>query len=215
MKQTYPSENSQIGYTFSHKQFSIVDGFPNLIAFLRDKPSETHFDPEKITCFSTNNHHPDKITLHNPALQSGKLPLVAGRIILEDRKGHRAEFFTYGGTLTVEEKSGTVQCTFTSTAPIFVLEASEGPRALFAEEAEIVLAERLAKNPQCGEKLVAANPFELFVSLLKDIEAKVEKLPYGRISRLSKLHSFIGEEIKLLNEYDLFPDEITPIAELL
>ncbi len=216
MKQLYPSEKKNVGYTFSHKQFSVADGFPNLFVYLREEPSHTHFDPEMVTFTAAVHGELRQMTIRfaNAPL-SEQFTVVAGRIILTDRKQQRVEFFTFGGTMMVGEKPGMVQCMFISTAPIFLLEESESPRALFAEEVEILLAERRANSDNFEEKLASVDPFRLFAALLKATEAKVEKLPYRRVKKLSKLHAFVVEEVQLLNEFKLFPDGMLSLTELL
>ncbi len=215
MEQLYPSERTNVGYTFSHKQFSIADGFPNLFVYLRDEPSQTHFDPEAVSFTEVDNGEPRKTTIRFPDAQPGKFTVVAGRIILTDRKRQRVEFFTFGGTLMVGEKPGMVQCMFISTAPIFMLQESESPHAFFAEEVEILLAERRANSDDFEEKLTHADPFQLFAALLKAAEAKVEKLPHQRVKKLFKLHAFVAEEMQLLNQYNLFPNETLSLKKLL
>jgi len=219
MKQRYPTSNVDLGYTFTHEQHSIADGFPKLLVFLRDVPTGIHFDPEAITLTTVDHGLPDEIVIHHPHPHHGELPVVTGRVILTDRKGKKVEFFTFGGTLTIEQKPQLTQCTLDSPAPILMLTEKEAAPALFAEDVEVILAERRASwihdEDKFDRRLANTEPFTLFVVALDSLQRKIEVLPHHRSASFSHLLSFIQDEIKLLKQYNLWPTSVPSIEAIL
>lgn len=202
MKQQYPTDNSNLGYEFTHEQHTVESGFPNLRVYLRETPSETHFDPETVRFTSVMNGKSNKVVLRHPTQHHGELQVLPGRVVLTDRRGQRVEFFTFGGTLLVDSETDFVGCTFKSDAPIFLFNERETARALFAEDAEIMLAERRASyvphEEEFDNRLVHVAPFTLFITVLHTLFAKLEKQPYKRVKRLLKLHQYVTENLRLL-----------------
>lgn len=218
MKQQYPIGDTNLGYTFTHEKHSIERGFPNLRVFLRQTPSGTHFDPESMSLTSVTDGKPNDVIIHHPTQLHGEMKVLAGRVVLTDRRQHKVEFFTFGGMLTVDQKSDYVECTLNSDAPIYLLDDRESASALFAEDAEIMLAERRAAfiphEEEFDKRLIEIDPFHLFVAVLHEIAEKLEHLPYKRIKRLFKLHQYVTENLKLLADYEMEPEK-TPTFEKL
>ncbi len=202
MKQQYPTNNTNFGYTFTHEKHTPDAGFPNLRVFLRKVPSGVHFDPETMALTSVANGMPDDVVIHHPTQLHGNLQVLAGRVVLTDRRQKKVEFFTFGGRLIVDQQADYVECTLNSSAPIYLLDDRESAPALFAEDAEIMLAERRASyipnEEEFDKKLVHVAPFDLFIAVLNEVAEKLEHLPYKRVKRLFKLHKYVSENLALL-----------------
>ncbi len=218
MKQRYLT-NSNLGYTFTHEKHTIEGGFPNLKVYLRETPSGTHFDPETMSLTSVADGKPNDVVIHHPTQMHGELQVLAGRVILTDRRQHKVEFFTFGGKLIVDQKADLVECTLNSDAPIYLLDDQESAPSLFAEDAEIMLAERRASyiphEEDFDKRLIEADPFHLFIAVLHALSEKLERLPYKRIKRLYKLHQYVTENLKLLGDYEMEPEELPTLESLL
>ncbi len=201
MKQQYPT-NTNFGYTFTHEKHTPEAGFPNLRVFLRKIPSGTHFDPETMTLTSVTDGMPNTVVIRHPTQLHGNLQVVAGRVVLTDRRQKKVEFFTFGGRLIVDQQADYVECTLNSSAPIYLLDDRESAPALFAEDAEIMLAERRASyipdEEEFDKRLAQTEPFDLFVAVLNAVAEKLEKLPYKRTKKLFQLHKYVTENLALL-----------------
>jgi len=114
-------------------------GVSGLIVTIRAKPTEKHFDPEKIllTAMGTNGQ-PEHMALEY-RLHNSLCPRVCpGRICLIDRVGKVVEFFTFGGVIEVVERADETIYSLRSTAPIFMLLSDTGSLAdQFVEEVEV------------------------------------------------------------------------------
>jgi hypothetical protein len=94
------------------------DTFHLLIA-LREEPTLTHFDPERVDCWTTDAGRGRAIVLD----RTDKFPIASdyawGKIVATDRVNVHNEFLSFGGALRAQMAGdGTVLIDFASHAPI-------------------------------------------------------------------------------------------------
>ncbi len=216
---------SELGYHFYPKRYAHSPGHPRLDVVLSAKPSEEHYDPERLRVRVTSIHEGvEYITLHHPwHSKTTRYRMCAGRVTLWDRRGKEVAAFTFGGDLSIkpdEPGESHTTCTLTSSAPIILLTGELTTPRMLAEEAEILLARRRAawepNKKGYEQRLASADPLALYTACLETLS---ETLPTSQEEQedehVWQLGRFVRAEIGALREADLWPLIVPALDKLL
>jgi len=208
------------GYSFLPREYENSPGHPQLKVIFRSTPTVDHFDPEKLHIHVRSDpQRIEVLNIHHPWPWEEQYRAIAGRIILQDRKGKKFEAFTFGGNLSIKSQETMTECIFTSPAPILELIGITSIPEVLAEEIEILFAERRAEwEPDLSafeSKLAEAEPFLLYCACLEVLRGKFEQHPSREDEAIQQFVQFLKSEIQTLQKLDKWPGKLPTIAELL
>lgn len=216
----YRTNEPDLGYDFHPATADRFPGHPQLDIFLRDEPTQRHFDPEQVHFEVAGSGRPEVLTISHPWAGPHQHRICAGRIYIDDRKQKRVEAFSFGGTLEVTTKAAITICHLQSPAPIFDLVDWNSLSTIIVAEAEVLLAERRAdwdpKHPHTFEQhLATAVPLELYARCLIALHEKFAPHLENHDQLYHQLVHFVANEIKFLQETGQWPAVVPPLAEIL
>ncbi len=172
----------KIGYLYHYPQINHPTDIFRLDIFISSIPTEQHFDVMRARFYvKLLNGETEHLTIFHPWHNEKTAQVLAGVIIMEDRKGKKEEAFTFGGQLKIESQGLQTVCILVSPAPIYEISGATSLNRLFIDELEILFAEHRAANPNHNEyetQLVKTDPFELYLACLKELIRKFEEFPH-------------------------------------
>lgn len=201
----------ELGYEFSSSTHSGRPGHSRLDIILRPVPTSNHFDPQQVFFVISDDEKIEHLTITYKGFQLNKYRVVAGLVRIKDRKGKVMFALTFGGELQIEVEEQKKICTIMSTAPI--LQFIRPTVVLFAEEAEIILAERRAEwgnNPHEFEtRLATVEPLTLYAACLEYI---IEKFKNFNLEEYMHLKHYLQVKLWTLHKEHGFSP---PLHELI
>lgn len=170
------------GFYLLPKSHQDSPGYLGLIVAIREKPSQSHFNPEMARLQIGLSGAPGQKweTLRLRPLFHDSRPLYPGFISLLDGAGRQQQFFTFGGSIEVAQQDGETIYLLRSPAPILlignpVIEVEETSEA-FAEEFEATLAQAHAwwklDDQGFADRLTKTNPMQLYLACINDLLEK-------------------------------------------
>ncbi len=211
----------QLGYIFAPPAYKHAPGSPELNVFLREHPTEKHFDPIRVQILVASDDVGvvETLVVELPWPKSESYRACAGRITLTDHKEKEVNMFCFGGSLAISPGKDVVACTLTSPAPIIELTFETSIYTRLAEECEILLAEReAAQAKQKGaylKRLAAAEPAALYAACLLALQEKFKDFPHKEEFSIAQLTAFIKDEISVLQEQQRWPTAVLTLNDLL
>jgi hypothetical protein len=220
MSDQYKSNEKEYGYFFHPRKRSDAPGYRQLDVFFHAVPTNKHFDPMNMTLNVALEHEDiEPIKIHHPWSLLEQYQVCAGRVILQDRKGKKTEAFTFGGNLRIESEEELTTGVLTSPAPILELISTSSISSIFAEETEILFAERRAEwepdHTTFNKKLIKADPLTLYYACLENLREKFEHSRQKDNEIIHHFAHFIQTEIMVLQELDEWPARLPTINKLL
>ncbi len=209
---------SELGYVFISG--SSCFGDEQLDVFLRQEPTQEHFDPEKIHLKVSTPRGVQSLDIHHPWRQAGENRLCAGHIRVFDRYQKFIDIFSFGGRLQITAVLDKTTCTITSPAPLLELTAGNSTDILLANEIDILLAQQRARiNPrfpaEFDGKLAVIEPWDFYVSCLSALRNKFAyNAIYSDPTRQRFKHQ-LNLEIARLQHENRWPSSIPTLAELI
>ena len=174
-----------VGYDFGAEAEAPWPGHRNLEVYLREEPTERHFDPEHLTFpTATGDGSLGTTTVAHPWRGLERMRTCAGHIAILDRKHKFVEAFSFGGEVRIDEADGVTRCRMTSTAPIVELLPThhidpDGIATWFAAEVEALLARRRAAHildeATFAKNLASARPDELYLASLLAVRERIAR----------------------------------------
>lgn len=195
-------------------------GYEQVDVILTAKPTQEHFDPEKVHVNVGTGRSVQAVDIHHPWRAAHEYPVVAGRIILSDRVKKHVEIFTLGGRLTINDQPEKTTCIFTSTTPFLDLISGHSVSTLLANEIEILLAERRAVrnfriSSEFDNLLLAIDPLLLYTCSLHIIREKFKQYPYYYDPVVQHFKHQLNQEIDRLRLDNVWPNNLPKIEELI
>lgn len=191
----------KIGYLYHYPRLDHPKENFRLDIFVSSTVTELHFDVQHASFFAAKKDNKiEQITIKHPWVYEKEAQVCAGVIVMEDRNKEKKEAFTFGGNLKIETQESQTVCTLTSSAPILDIVDTTPLKRVFAEELEIIFAERSATyaNHHDYEKdLIAADPRDLYLASLEALLNKFESFTHMDKSQRDFLHFLRTEKNRL------------------
>jgi hypothetical protein len=143
-------------------------GAAYLLVALRPRPSETHFDPERIEYWATDQGRADLTRLEWP-MSPCHTEYAWGVIRIVDRIAAANGFVSFGGTLTVSRDRDLHAALFRSHAPILALGGHSGPADPLAANIAGFFARLLAAaipGTRLAREAAATSPVALYAAFV-------------------------------------------------
>jgi hypothetical protein len=204
---------------FGEERFAVV---------LRPKPTNKHFDPEKVHLKVNTSLGVQVLDIRYPWRQTSKTQLCLGHIRVFDRYQKFIDVFSFGGwveitavtTSSSQAATDKTTCIISSPAPLLELTAGNSTAILLANEIDIQLAQLRARlNPrfpaEFDGKLAVIEPLDFYVSCLSALR---KKFAYNTIYQNPTRQRFkhkLNLEIARLQHDNNWPSSIPTLAELI
>lgn len=198
------------GYRLYPHPHSHVPGYFKMEVNLRAEPTGHHFDPEQVHLdVILDPIGYESLTLSHPWTGATVYQVIIGRILLTDRKKETVTFFSYGGKLNIDNSRDLTVCTIESPAPILRPVRFTSIASLLADQTEILLAERRAKDlPDLVdyENYVAhATPAEIYLETLRLLDERMRDEAYKDGTYIHDFADFLRHE-----KTDFQPARLSP-----
>jgi len=174
------------GYRFEPMCAADVPCHRKLIVVLKAEANTQHFDAEKLDCFAVNTQGDiENLVVVHPWSFQDEYRVAAGRVTIIERGGQKkAQAFTFGTTLHLEQAADRLTALLESPAPILALLPENPFLSRVAAQCEAVLAERRAawdtqgKRDEFERRLAKAEPAALYQAVL---QALAQSLAAGAV----------------------------------
>jgi len=167
---------SDLGFVLVHGDRPDRPAGANLIVALRERPTERHFDPERVSYWASAAGHGVKRELDRSTTDPDER-FSWGTIVLADRLSVTNTFLTFGGALRVADPAADERlAVFGSPAPIMRLGGhSQGTDVRAHEVGAFFGRLRAPLTAQAGAEatLCATPPLALYAALIADVHARV------------------------------------------
>ena len=189
-----------LGYIFFPATYDDAPGHPRFDVIMHTQPTYEHFDPKTVAFWANSSTaHIEHVTVHHPWIDGYERKILAGRIIIRDRRDKEVEAFTFGGDLQICSDDSQTTCVFTSPVPILHLIATHSAATDFACEVEGFLARYHALfGAEYMERIAEIDPVLLYETCLLAIQEKFTHLPDVGTAERHHLQRWIPQEIKRL-----------------
>lgn len=211
-----------LGYAFSPPCSPDYPMYHQLDVFVHAQPTERHFDPEVVLFKVTSRiWGTEWLKVRHPWQREEEQHVLPSCVVMRDRVDKVVEAFTFGGKLQIVSDEDRTRCTLNSPAPILPLNDGSSVATIFAEEVEILLAERRAvwdvAHPKAPfeERLAKVDPFALYLTSLDILTEKFSHHLCLQSESMLHFAHFIRLEILALHEEHRWPLYVTPIEKLL
>jgi len=140
---------------------------------------------------------------------------------LETHRGEKLRAFSFGGNLQTKVEAGDLICEFTSTAPIFKLEANPiSASGVIADEIMDLLAEKKAilglKEEELYSRVAKVEPYPLFLSCMVSLQKRAEGIPTAlRREGYRKVTANLKRAIQIIQDTDGWDGRSPSLEELL
>jgi hypothetical protein len=174
------------GYRFEPVCAADAPCHRKLTVVLRAEANDQHFDAEKLDCFAVNTQGDiDNLVVAHPWPFLDQYRVAAGRVtIIERGSQNKAQAFTFGSTLHLEQAADRVTALLESPAPVLALLPENPFLSRVAAQCEALLAERRAawdmqgKRDEFERRLAKAEPAALYQAIL---QALAQSLAAGAV----------------------------------
>lgn len=209
-----------LGYYFHPSEYKTPVGHPRLDVNLYARPTLKHFDPESLTLWVEMDHELERFSITHPWYGPENPKLVAGRIVLQDRKEKTVHAFSFGGQVEITDHGEYTCCTMRSEAPIFDLNAYHRKEEMIVIEVEGLLARRRAHwlwdELEFEKRLARIEPLILCAVCLCEIERHQLALPIRtRNSQFWQLVNGIRAIRHTLQAVADWPETVPEVEEIL
>ena len=193
-------DEPDLGYIFFPATHDNALGHPRFDVVMQAQPTERHFDPLSVALVVKSRTGSNNLSIHHPWSNECKHKVMAGRIIVRDRRRKEVEAFTFGADLQIiSDKTQTVSV-FTSPAPILHLISPQSVATDFADEVEGFLARHKAHlGREYEAHLAGIDPMLLYIACLDAVQEKFTQLPHAYTGERHHLQQWIPKEIKRLD----------------
>lgn len=212
------SHEPDLGYVFYPAAKNSFGGVRFDVIF-HEQPTLRHYDPERVQATIAGQLTPETIHLHFSST-SAQFRLCPGRIVVTDRVGKQVSVFCFGGDLQVVQHPPKTVCVFQSSSPILDLTTYHSAEMLFANEVEILLAQRraawLPQQPFLFEqRLAQVDPALLYMVCLHTVATKFRSFPHMDDPAYQEVVHLLHEEMKVWQSNGRWPATLPTLAELL
>ena len=208
------SQRHDLGYIFSSSKYFKDFGHSRVDIMLCPTPTNKHFDPQRVYFMISNEDEIEHLVVTYKGHQLNKYRVVAGLVRIQDRKGKVVFAFTFGGELQIKKEEQEKICTLLSPAPI--LQFVKPTTIRFAEEVEILLAERFAEwesiPHEFETRLATVEPLALYAACLEYLIDKY-KSPIQEDSM--DLKHYLQVKLHALHSENELPRFSPPLQELI
>lgn len=210
--------DTDLGYTF-HPGSSLL-GDEQIDIILREKPTNVHFDPQRVQVTVRAPIEVEMLNIHHPWRFQKPVQVSPGFIRIFDRVKKEIEVFTFGGKMEVTAVADYTLCQISSPAPLLELRVKDAVTTLFFDEIEIIFAEMRAKlnlhtSSKFDAKLMTIEPFLLYVVCLECTRKKLGDFHNFEDVTQNKLKHKLLEEKERLQATNEWPSDIPTLQELL
>jgi len=213
------SQEPDLGYVFYPPTDENGFGGNRFDVVLTEHPTLRHYDPHRIQVTLVYGRDGVSSRIHHSNLP-GNFRVCPGRVVLTDRVGKQVEVFCFGGTLEIIAQSPETICVFQSPVPILDLRTYHSTAMLFANEVEILIAQRRAawdpEHPhRFEEHLAQVDPVDLYVACLQELKTKFTgNYPINDPVYHEFVH-LLGQEIEAFKQNARWPTLVPKLADLL
>jgi hypothetical protein len=205
----------QWGYVLLAPHHPHCPGHSGLLFALHDRPGDTFFEPESVELWLRDHRgQADRTRLSHMPRPGEDCQICPGPICLHDRAGGRADFLTFGGSLSLVRPGRPRIYALRSSAPILELgDPTEPDAAHLAIEAEALLSQMHARWGADDEgffcELARVSPLTLYAATLNSL---IDHLRHSAALRNQwpELDSLLHSERRWLRKLGRWPvPEIT------
>jgi hypothetical protein len=213
------SHEPDLGYVFYPATAENNFGGTRFDVILSEHPTRQHYDPESIQVTVARQNDTDPIHIHFTT-PPGHFRVCPGRILLTDRTGKHVTAFCFGGDLHIIHQPPETICVIQSPVSILDLSLYPSTDMLFANEVEILMAQRRAAwNPQqpylFEQHMAQVDPAMLFAACLDALAAKFASMPHVTDPLRRHFVHLLHQEIKSWQQDGRWPAPVPPLEELL
>lgn len=209
------------GYYTLEKPHPDSPGYSGLVIAIRKKPTAKHFDPETVHLYRRDEYGlPKGITLSLLSPLEGHTAHVCPGIIrIQDRTGKAVNFYTFGGSLDMAERSGEMVLVVHSSAPILELtDKEETVQDELAAETGALLGRVeiswLEDEKGFSQRLAEVDPLQLYKATLGSLLHRFETDAALEQGFSAPLHDVLRQEKRWLASQDQWPENPPTIEEL-
>ena len=183
---------ARLGFELVHGERPSVPGGTNLLVALREAPTLTHFDPERVEYWVSTGGKGRRAEVNRDAPLPFEGLFAWGTIEVEDRLDASNTFLTFGGLLTAQAVDpATTIVQFASVAPVLRWTGHSQDVDPFAAEVAAFFARvRPAINFTPGAEAMIADlpPLALYAAVVADLRRR-----YARSAALQEAHPAINQ----------------------
>lgn len=176
-----------LGYRLEPMSEHISSFYNCIVVRINARPTLKHFDPEWVSFPRITEHgYLDSMRISITWTGRATLPLAAGVVSVQDRKGKRVEFFSFGGQVELLREDKAVVLQICSDAPLLYLlyfVPSESTGCALATFALGQLARAKARwddNTAFERHLATIQPLRLFATILQGFHTYLRSQPPQR-----------------------------------
>ncbi len=193
-------------------------GYMGLLVAFRPRPTRVHYDPESLHLRLREDDLASWETLTISSPQHPEQRVCPGPVTLRDRLEKRVDFFTFGGTLTVEADPGEVVYLLESPAPILDLTTAEDDVGrLLAIEVEMMLSVFQARwgadERSFWERLAQLEPLQFYQASVESILMRYERSNALK-ENMHRLYTVLSQEKEWLIETGQWPARPQTLGKL-
>lgn len=207
----------EIGYLFHFPKVDHPEDTFQLDVFVSDIPTEKHFDVQRVEyAVYDKDQIIEQLVIHHPYNIPQPAQVCAGKVIMEDRNGRKAEAFTFGGQLSVRAEENQTICSLVSAAPILDISTTNPMQKLFVEELEVIMAEQRAAFADLKvykKRVCETEPIVLYQACLSALVKKFEDLP-NKDETYQLFLFFLHSHIHRMKAAKLFSGYIIPLESI-
>ena len=208
------------GYSFLPSPYLPDLGYGKVEIYVSAKPLERFFDTSRVIFPVAVDGELRNLVINHPWIFNGianPCRVCAGRFHLYETDGDEHLGFSLGGELEIGQDDDWVICQLTSPAPIFNLsEDPDSTNRWLADELEGFLARRRAAYSEddslFAERLQYADPLDLFIATLAELDRELRALPAAVRSSYQVQYNAIKHTIHLLEHASRWP-AVPPLIE--
>lgn len=210
----------KFGYWFSPPENIHAPGGNQLDVVFHETQTEGDYEAKGLVLpVKSENVLIESIKMHHPWPFERNYQVCAGQIEIIDSKGEIFEALSFGGFLKINSKESLTACTLESPAPILIITVAKPLKELFIDEIKILFAERRAQllnvPHSYEERLINADPLELYISLINALIEKLENQHNNDDTLTVQLLNLVHSEIKRLEEEGVKPLIVPTLGDIL
>jgi hypothetical protein len=219
-KQSMSQPVDSWGYQLSPECHYYSAGYNKLDVFIREAPTDRHYDPESMRLqLRDDDGFASWTTLELGSAFKDSRHVCPGRVILHDRMDKRVQFFSFGGSLEADTELGGVVYSLRSSAPVFGLhQPTPGVTDQFVFETEEMIgklkAEWVVDDAGFDQRLAQVDPLQFYLASLFSILVHLKDTPVLQHS-FAGLYAMLSRERAWLRETGHWPLSPPRLEELL
>jgi hypothetical protein len=172
---------SRLGFVLVHDDRLGETSAPSgshLVVALRDRPTLTHFDPERMTWFVTSGAKGQAVEFHRSRALIERMDIAWGHVHLFDRLEVQNAFMTFGGVVrAVQADPGTTLVVIDSPVPILRWSGHSQDVDPVAPEVAAFFARLLVPidfTPGAEGRIAALAPMGLYAAFVADLRGRYQ-----------------------------------------